>query len=715
MELPSFVERVEAAVRLRAAEFDAAVFARFAARLSYVSVDARAPESFAGLRAPLEGTSAPIFYLSTSPALYGAICAGLGAAGLATPASRVVVEKPIGRDLASCQAINDELLAVFSEARTFRIDHYLGKEAVQNLLALRFANVLFEPLWSNLTVEHVQITVGETVGVEGRFDYYDAFGAVRDMVQNHMLQLLCLVAMEPPASLDPDSVRNEKVKVLRSLRPVTAEAAPKSTVRGQYAAGVAEGRAAPGYLEEEGARPSDTETFVALKANVDNWRWAGTPFYLRTGKRMPSKASEIVIQFRPVPHSIFAQQNLQANRLVIRLQPEEQVSLSLMVKTPSLERGGMELRPLPLDLSLDEGLSARRRIAYERLLLAAVSGDQTLFVRRDEAEAAWIWIDGIVDAWAPRRHEAHTLPRRQLGPRRRLRAHRTPGPQLDLTEGLTSSVSGGGVARRSRVTEGVPVTVGATPSVRFAATSLARGGGQLQRQFRRHLAQHALQHRRNPRHAFRVGDQVLAGLQLQVVAAFREAVAGGGVVHLVHAVGRVVAGDPFRPTREGRQGGAGGAGGRAVQHAEVPGAVDLAHARREAVHQHQHRLQAPRVPRRQLRADARLVGGVDLRDPGGPRLRGQADIAGDRRAVGDFGHGVGPFGVAVAVDHQARPGLGDQGRVEAPRQLPRELQRADVPGDVPLEGGVRQPKPTKGSRHGAPRVVHDEHERGCGA
>ena len=396
----AFRERVEAAVRRRAESVDPAAFARLAARLRYAPVDARAPANFGALKAALGGAAAPVFYLSTSPSLYGALCGGLAAAGLATSASRVVVEKPIGRDLASCQAINDELLSVFSEDRTFRIDHYLGKEAVQNLLALRFANVLFEPLWSNLTVEHVQITVAETVGVEGRFGYYDEYGAIRDMLQNHMLQLLCLVAMEPPASLDPDSVRNEKVKVLRSLRPITPETVARTTVRGQYAAGVAEAHAAPAYVEEEGGRPSDTETFVAVRADIDNWRWAGTPFYLRTGKRMPARMSEIVIQFRPVPHSIFADQNLQANRLVIRLQPEEEVSLSLMVKAPSLERRGMQLRPLPLDLSLDEGITARRRIAYERLLLEAIGGDPTLFVRRDEAEAAWTWVDGVVDAWA---------------------------------------------------------------------------------------------------------------------------------------------------------------------------------------------------------------------------------------------------------------------------------------------------------------------------
>ena len=396
----AFRAKVEAAVRARTDNFDTDAFARLAARLHYRAVDANDPASFAPLKGLLSDAQAPLFYFSTSPTLYGALSDGLEAAGLATPQSRVVVEKPIGHDLASCRAINDELAATFTEARTFRIDHYLGKEAVQNLLSLRFANVLFEPLWNAQTIEHVQITVGETVGVEGRFGYYDAYGALRDMVQNHVLQLLCLVAMEPPASLDPDSVRNEKVKVLRSLRPITPDTAARTTVRGQYGKGVADGEPAVAYLDEDGAKASDTETFVALRADVDNWRWAGTPFYLRTGKRMPSKASEIVIQFRDVPHSIFADQRLEANRLVIRLQPEEEIRLLIMNKTPSLERGGMQLRPLPLDLSLDESFPARRRIAYERLLLAAIDGDPTLFVRRDEAEAAWVWVDGVVDAWS---------------------------------------------------------------------------------------------------------------------------------------------------------------------------------------------------------------------------------------------------------------------------------------------------------------------------
>jgi glucose-6-phosphate 1-dehydrogenase len=365
-------------------------------RIRHAAVDANDPGSFANLKAVLGGIEDALFYLSTSPSHYGAICANLKAAGIAGPRSRVVVEKPVGHDLKSCRAINDSLAATFAEENIFRIDHYLGKEAVQNLLALRFANTLFEPLWNKVSIEQVQITVAETVGVEDRWGYYDEYGAIRDMVQNHLLQLLCLVAMEPPANLDPDSVRNEKVKVLLSLRPVTDVA--KKIVRGQYTAGYAEGRAVAGYADEAGGHASDTETFVAIQANIDNWRWAGVPFYLRTGKRLPIRRSEIVIQFREVPHSIFAGNHLLANRLTIRLQPEEEIALTLMNKTPDLEQ--MMLRPLGLNLSLSDTFKkARRRIAYERLLLEALNGKSTLFVRRDEAEAAWRWIDAIVAGW----------------------------------------------------------------------------------------------------------------------------------------------------------------------------------------------------------------------------------------------------------------------------------------------------------------------------
>ena len=397
----SFAADVEHAVRGRVeSAFSEEVWRRFRPRLEHATVDALEPRSFSTLCGLVEGVPERICYLSTSPALYGPICRNMKAAGLVNDNTRVVVEKPIGHDLESYRQINNELAEVFRENRIFRIDHYLGKEAVQNLIALRFANTLFEPLWNKVSIEQVQITVAETIGVEDRWSYYDEYGAIRDMVQNHLLQLLCLVAMEPPAHLDPDSVRNEKVKVLRSLRPIADIDLERNTVRGQYGAGVAEKRAVPAYLEEAGGHDSTTETFVSLCAHIDNWRWAGVPFYLRTGKRLPTRKSEIVIQFRPVPHSIFSGNTLLANRLIIRLQPEEEISLLLMNKTPSLERDGMELRPLALNLSLGDAFEhPRRRIAYERLLLEALDNKPTLFVRRDEAEAAWAWIDTIVSGW----------------------------------------------------------------------------------------------------------------------------------------------------------------------------------------------------------------------------------------------------------------------------------------------------------------------------
>jgi glucose-6-phosphate 1-dehydrogenase len=416
----AFIALVRKAVEARAdGQFEAEPWGRLEARLRYVSAEADRPKSFDDLALALKGDEETVFFLATSPTLFVPIAEALGRCGAAIPTSRIVLEKPIGRDLASCQAINDAVGAVFSERRIFRIDHYLGKEAVQNLLALRFANTLFEPLWNKVSIDHVQITVAETVGVEGRFSYYNDYGAIRDMVQNHVLQLLCLVAMEPPASLDPDSVRNEKVKVLRSLRPIAGPELSKRTVRGQYGKGVAEGRTVPGYVQEEGAHPSHTETFVALQANIDNWRWAGVPFYLRTGKRMAERASQIVLQFRAVPHSIFPGQDLLANRLVIRLQPEEEISMTLMNKTPSLtQAGGMQLAPLSLDLSLDNAFPGqpRRRIAYERLLLEALNDNPTLFVRRDEAEAAWVWIDGIVQGWSAQAMAPSTYPAGSWGP-----------------------------------------------------------------------------------------------------------------------------------------------------------------------------------------------------------------------------------------------------------------------------------------------------------
>ncbi|RJT26379.1 glucose-6-phosphate dehydrogenase [Chakrabartia godavariana] len=367
--------------------------------LYYQKVDASVPDEFPALAAkvgtPKDGLA---IFLSTAPSLFERTIAGLAATGLAQKHTRIGLEKPLGTDLATSQQINDAVAAVFSEDQIFRIDHYLGKETVQNLLALRFANILFEPLWNASHIDHVQITVAETVGLEGRVGFYDGAGALRDMVQNHMLQLLALVAMEPPSSFDATAVRDEKVKVLRSLRAVE----PSESVTGQYKAGAIAGVAVPGYDEELGAT-SSTETFVALKAHVDNWRWKGVPFYLRTGKRLPERKTEIAIQFKPIPHSIFAGHGAQTepNRLIIGIQPQENVRMSVMAKVPGLDRGGVRLREVPLDISMPNAFAgARKRIAYERLLLDLVEGDQTLFVRRDEVEAQWHWVDAIRQSWA---------------------------------------------------------------------------------------------------------------------------------------------------------------------------------------------------------------------------------------------------------------------------------------------------------------------------
>ena len=377
--------------------------AAFLALLQYQPLDASKTDGFAALATKIGDVSGGLaIFLSTAPSLFRATIAGLESAGLAGANVRIGLEKPLGHDLASSREINDSVAAVFPEDRTFRIDHYLGKETVQNILALRFGNTLFEPVWNAQGIDHVQITISETVGLEGRAGYYDGSGALRDMVQNHMLQLLALIAMEPPARFDGTAIRDEKVKVLRSLRPISEGDAPSLTVTGQYTAGAVRGEIVRGYADElEGA--SSTETFVAIKANVDNWRWQGVPFYLRTGKRMPTRQSEIAIQFKPVPHSMFAARGgkLQPNTLVIRLQPEEYVRLLVMAKEPGLDREGIRLREVPLDLSLDnEFAGTRRRIAYERLLLDLIEGDPTLFVRRDEVEAQWTWIDGIRAGWA---------------------------------------------------------------------------------------------------------------------------------------------------------------------------------------------------------------------------------------------------------------------------------------------------------------------------
>jgi glucose-6-phosphate 1-dehydrogenase len=370
----------------------------FLQRLHYQALDASKAEGFADLSTKIGDISGGLsIFLSTAPSLFEPTIKGLHGAGLAGDNVRIGLEKPLGNDLASSCHINDAVNAVFPEKRTFRIDHYLGKETVQNLMALRFANMLFEPLWNANAIEHVEITVSETVGLEGRAGFYDDTGAMRDMVQNHMLQLLALTAMEPPANLDATAIRDEKVKVLRALRPVIEG----DVVTGQYGEGAVKGEAVKSYGSDLG-KQSDTETFVAIKAYVDNWRWQGVPFFLRTGKRLPERRSEIVIQFKPVPHNVFRDRGgrLDANTLIIRLQPEEYVRLLVMAKEPGLDRGGVTLREVPLDLSLTTAFAgSRRRIAYERLLLDLIEGDQTLFVRRDEVEAQWKWIDAIRALW----------------------------------------------------------------------------------------------------------------------------------------------------------------------------------------------------------------------------------------------------------------------------------------------------------------------------
>ncbi len=372
----------------------------FLKRLHYVSVDARSDKGWDDLKALLgDVPRIRAFYLAVGPSIFGDIAARLGENGLIREDSRLVIEKPIGHDLASAHALNQAIGKHFSEEQVFRIDHYLGKETVQNLMALRFANTLYEPLWKSSHIDHVQITVAESLGLEGRAGYYDKSGAIRDMVQNHILQLLCLVAMEPPASVAADAVRDEKLKVLRALKPIDAGNVSDVTVRGQYGAGASGGGAVRGYLDELGGGTSDTETFVAIKAEVENWRWAGVPFYLRTGKRLAERVSEIVIQFKPVPHNLFDADAGRpiANRLVLRLQPDEAVSQMIMIKDPG--PGGMRLREVALDMSFAEHFHVRSPDAYERLLLDVIRGNQTLFMRRDEVEAAWQWVDPIISAW----------------------------------------------------------------------------------------------------------------------------------------------------------------------------------------------------------------------------------------------------------------------------------------------------------------------------
>ena len=382
---------------------DPEIWGRFSRRLSYIGMDASKPDGFDPLVNALKDRQSVVrvFYLATAPNLFGPTAANLGRNGLVTPLTRLVLEKPLGQNLASSRAINLAVGSVFAEKQIYRIDHYLGKETVQNLMVLRFANSLFEPLWNRTHIDHVQITVAETVGVGGRWGYYDAAGALRDMVQNHLLQVLCLTAMEPPIALDADSVRDEKVKVLKSLNPLTGQEAANATVRGQYRAGAIEGQPVPGYQDETDATgTSDRETYVAIRAEIDNWRWAGVPFYLRTGKRLPLRASEIVVQFKAPPHFIYPTYGAMppANRLIMRLQPNEGVRFQMLNKRPG--PGELRLQQTALNLSFADTFGSVIPDAYERLLLDVIRGRPTLFMRVDEVEAAWRWTDSILDAWA---------------------------------------------------------------------------------------------------------------------------------------------------------------------------------------------------------------------------------------------------------------------------------------------------------------------------
>lgn len=375
---------------------DKETIADFLEHLHYIAIDATGEKGWAELRKMQRDDVVRAFYFSVGPSLFGALAERLHKHGIADDATRIVVEKPFGHDLDSARALNATLAQYFAETQIYRIDHYLGKETVQNLMAVRFGNILFEPLWNAQYVDHIQITVAETVGVDGRGSYYDRAGAMRDMVQNHLMQLLCLIAMEPPSRFDPDAVRDEKLKVIRALDPLT----PADIVRGQY--GSAEGVKA--YTEDADAPDSLTESFIALKLHVSNWRWTGTPFYLRTGKRLRARASEIAVVFKDPPHLIFGQQDgRRGNELVIRLQPNEGMDLRVTIKEPG--PGGMRLVEVPLDMSFAEALgpeAAQAAEAYERLIMDVIRGDQTLFMRGDEVEAAWAWTDPVIAGWQDR-------------------------------------------------------------------------------------------------------------------------------------------------------------------------------------------------------------------------------------------------------------------------------------------------------------------------
>ncbi len=399
---------------------DQQIWQRLASRFNYLQIDLTVMEQYQRLKTAVDPDHRILInYFSVAPFLFKSLCQGLAQSGLLNDESKVVIEKPLGHDLKSSQEINNAFAEVFNEEQIFRIDHYLGKETVLNLLALRFANSIFTSNWDHNTIDSIQITVAEEVGIEGRWGYFDHTGQTRDMLQNHLLQILTFIAMEPPVNLEAKSIRREKVKVLEALRPITASNVAEKTVRGQYASGFLNGKSVPGYLQEEDANTdSTTESFVALRVDIDNWRWADVPFYLRTGKRMQSKRTEIVINFKQLPHNIFKDsfQDLPANKLIIHLQKQEGVEVQMLNKVPSID-GNIKLQKTKLDLSFSEAVEEKPVFGgYERLMLEAMRGNPTLFLSREEIEQAWTWVDSIQDAWAHQNEAPKSYPAGSWGP-----------------------------------------------------------------------------------------------------------------------------------------------------------------------------------------------------------------------------------------------------------------------------------------------------------
>ncbi len=378
-------------------------FAQFAALLDFIRMDVSKPQDYVRLADSLRARHADtvVMYVATAPALFTTVCEQLAAIGLNTPHTRVVLEKPLGHDLASNRAINATVCRIFSERQVFRIDHYLGKPAVQNLFALRFGNALFEPLWRREHIANIQITIAEELGVEKRGAFYETTSALRDMVQNHALQLLCAIGMEPPINSHADAIRDEKLKVLRSLKPWTPASLASDAIRGQYNAGSIGGSPVVAYRNETGVNPhSNTETFVALRAEISNWRWAGVPFYIRTGKRLAGRDARIVVNFHPTPHAIFNSHIGATNRLVINLQPRDGLELHLLAQGQDNRRNSQTLAPVQLDLDFDKRFGSERVGAYERLLLDVIDSRLNLFVRIDEQEEAWRWVEPVLDNWS---------------------------------------------------------------------------------------------------------------------------------------------------------------------------------------------------------------------------------------------------------------------------------------------------------------------------